>query len=221
MRTTIAVTGRAPSASKRSSSVASSVTIARPLTRSSSSTPGTRNSSPSAGVGDDVPERVDAPVAAPVGDRERAVVQHRQQPARRVAARRAVGAAGVGGALVTGGRGIGRTVRAGAGARDGHERRPLQPAPVGGGEPVGDLVERWPRRRVVEPVEGVGVERTVFGKRHGGTVAGGPGRQGPVTADARPGDGFLRMLGACAASPCAPSATRGPIQPCPNPNASW
>ena len=60
--------------------------LARPFTRSVSPTPGIKNSSPTWGFCEDVAERVGEPVARPLGNQQRALVEDADE-AGRVAAR--------------------------------------------------------------------------------------------------------------------------------------
>ena len=65
--------------------------VARPLTRNVSPTPGIDEQQPDVRVGEDVAQRVGDPVARPVGDQQRALVEDADE-AGRIAARRHVAA---------------------------------------------------------------------------------------------------------------------------------
>ena len=142
--------GVLPSTASGSSSAASVVSAARPLTRSVSPTPGIEEQQPDVRVREHVAERVGELVARPLRDEQRALVEDVDE-AGRIAAR-----AHVAGAV-------------GGGGREQHERRPLDELARQLVEAVADLRLDDGRRRadhVAELCLGGDVRRHARARRY-------------------------------------------------------
>ena len=115
--TTSPLRGARPLTARGSRRAGSVVSVARPLSRSVSSTPGIRNSIPTWGFSRTLLNRIHAVVAEPIRQHNGAIVEDRDEP-RGVAARRAVDAP------------------AGSGRGENHERRKLDETPAVPVQPI-------------------------------------------------------------------------------------